>query len=98
MTKRVYNFYAGPATLPLEVLKKAQKDILDFAGTGISLMEISHRSKEYDKMHKEASQLVRDLMHLPDGYKVMWLQGGASTQFWMVPLNLRQSNKKMQYV
>ena len=98
MAKRVYNFYAGPATLPLEVLKKAQKDLLDFAGTGISLMEISHRSKEYDKMHKEASQLVSDLMHLPDDYKVMWLQGGASTQFWMVPLNLRQSNKKMEYV
>lgn len=98
MTKRVYNFYAGPATLPLPVLKKAQEELLDFQGTGMSLMEISHRSKEYAKMHSEASGLVRELIGLPDEYKIMWLQGGASTQFYMVPVNLQQQNKSMEYV
>jgi len=96
--KRIYNFYAGPATLPLEALKKAQKDLLNWEGTGMSLMEISHRSKQYDAMHKEASQLVKNLMKLPDDYKVLWLQGGASTQFWMVPLNLKINGKPMEYV
>ena len=98
MTKRVYNFYAGPATLPIEVLKKAQKELLNWENTGMSLMEISHRSKQYDVMHKEASSLVKELMGLSDEYKVIWLQGGASTQFWMVPLNLRISGKPMEYV
>ena len=98
MTKRVYNFYAGPATLPLEVLKKAQKELLNWENTGMSLMEISHRSKQYDAMHKEASSLVKELMCLTDEYKVMWLQGGASTQFWMVPLNLRIQDKSLEYV
>jgi phosphoserine aminotransferase len=98
MTKRVYNFYAGPATLPLPALKKAQKELLDFQGTGMSLMEISHRSKEYAQMHSEASGLIRELMGLPDEYKILWLQGGASTQFYMVPVNLSQPNKPMEYV
>jgi phosphoserine aminotransferase len=98
MTKRVYNFYAGPATLPLPALKKAQAELLDFQGTGMSLMEISHRSKEYAKMHSEASGLVRELMGLSDEYTVLWLQGGASTQFYMVPVNLHQPNKPMEYV
>jgi phosphoserine aminotransferase len=98
MTKRVYNFYAGPATLPLPVLKRAKDELLDFAGTGMSLMEISHRSKEYDAVHKEASSLVRELMGLSDEYKVLWLQGGASTQFYMTPLNLQIKGKSMEYV
>jgi phosphoserine aminotransferase len=98
MTKRVYNFYAGPATLPLPALKKAQEELLDFQGTGMSLMEISHRSKEYAKMHTDASGLVKELMDLPDDYKIMWLQGGASSQFYMVPLNLQQKEKSMEYV
>jgi phosphoserine aminotransferase len=98
VTKRVYNFYAGPATLPHPVLEKAQKELLDFKGTGMSLMEISHRSKEYDEMHKEASQLVHDLIGIPDDYKVMWLQGGASSQFYMVPVNLGVKGKPMEYV
>ena len=98
MTKRAYNFYAGPATLPLPVLKKAQKELLDFKGTGMSLMEISHRSKEYAAVHAEASNLVRELMNLPDEYKVLWLQGGASSQFYMVPLNLQIGEKPMEYV
>ena len=98
MTKRIYNFYAGPATLPLPALEKAQKELFDFQGTGMSLMEISHRSKEYDEMHKEASNLVRRLMKIPDNYKILWLQGGASSQFYMVPLNLQKDGKIFQYV
>ncbi|UCF12118.1 MAG: 3-phosphoserine/phosphohydroxythreonine transaminase [Thermoplasmatales archaeon] len=98
MTKRVYNFYAGPATLPLPALKKAQEELLDFQGTGMSLMEISHRSKEYAKMHSEASSLIKELMNLPNDYKILWLQGGASSQFYMIPLNLQQKGKSMEYV
>jgi phosphoserine aminotransferase len=98
MTKRVYNFYAGPATLPLPALKKAQDELLNFSGTGMSIMEISHRSKEYADVHMEASNLVRKLMNIPDNYKILWLQGGASTQFYMVPLNLKKENKSFEYV
>jgi len=98
MTERVYNFYAGPATLPEPVLEKAQKELLNWNNTGMSLMEISHRSKEYDAMHKQASSLVRELMNIPDNYTILWLQGGASTQFWMAPLNLRTDKKRFEYV
>ncbi len=98
MAKRIYNFYAGPATLPLQALKKAQKELLDFQGTGMSLMELSHRSKQYDAMHKEASNLVRRLMKIPDQYKIIWLQGGASSQFYMAPLNLQKDAKSFEYV
>lgn len=98
MTKRIFNFYAGPATLPLEALKKAQKELLNFKDTGMSLMEISHRSKEYAEVHSGASMLVRELMNIPNDYKIMWLQGGASTQFYMVPVNLQAKGKPMEYV
>ena len=98
MTKRVHNFYAGPATLPLNVLKKAQEELLDFRGTGMSVLEISHRSKEYDEVHKKASELLKELMGIPSNYKVLWLQGGASSQFFMAPLNLQQAGKSMEYV
>jgi phosphoserine aminotransferase len=98
MTKRVFNFYAGPATLPLPVLKKAQEELLDFHGTGMSILEISHRSKEYDAVHKKASELLRELMGISSEYKVLWLQGGASTQFFMAPLNMQQAGKPMEYV
>src|SRR4030043_286783 len=98
MKKRVYNFFLGPATLPLPVLKKAQEELLDFRGTGMSILEISHRSKEYDEVHKKASELVKELMGIPSNYKVLWLQGGASSQFFMVPLNLQQAGKSMEYV
>ncbi|MFX0045065.1 MAG: 3-phosphoserine/phosphohydroxythreonine transaminase [Candidatus Hermodarchaeota archaeon] len=98
MTKRVFNFYAGPATLPLPALEKAQKELLNFEGTGMSILEISHRSKEYDKVHNDATKLVRELMEIPGDYKVLWLQGGASTQFFMVPVNLRIPGRPMQYV
>lgn len=98
MTKRVYNFYAGPATLPLPVLERAKEELLDFRGTGMSVMEISHRSKPYDALHHEAMGLVTELMGLPSDYKVMWMQGGASTQFYQVPLNLLVPGKPMEYV
>ncbi|MFH1013861.1 MAG: 3-phosphoserine/phosphohydroxythreonine transaminase [Thermoplasmatota archaeon] len=96
--KRVFNFYPGPATLPLPVLEKAQKELLDYKGTGMSVMELSHRSKQYEEIHVAASNLVKELMGLPNDYKVLWLQGGASTQFFMVPVNLRQKGKSMEYV
>ncbi|MEM0466312.1 MAG: 3-phosphoserine/phosphohydroxythreonine transaminase [Candidatus Thermoplasmatota archaeon] len=98
MTKRVYNFYAGPATLPLPVLKQVQEELLDFHGTGVSILEISHRSKEYGEVHTKASELLRELMGIPSDYKVLWLQGGASSQFFMVPLNLQIKGKPMEYV
>jgi phosphoserine aminotransferase len=98
MTKRTYNFYAGPATLPLPALKKAQEELLNFKNTGMSLMEISHRSKEYAEVHTKASELVRELMNIPEDYKILWLQGGASTQFYMIPLNLQKDGKPMDYV
>ena len=98
MTHQVYNFFAGPATLPRPALEKAQKNLLDYNGTGISIMEMSHRSKEYDAIHAAATGLVRELMGIPDDYKILWLQGGASTQFYMVPLNLQVQNKPMEFV
>ena len=85
---RVYNFSAGPSTLPLEVLEEAQKDFLDFAGTGMSVTEISHRDKAYEAVVREAESLVRELLNVPDDYAVIFVQGGASTQFAAVPLNL----------
>ena len=90
---RVYNFSAGPAMLPLEVLKEAQDEMLDYRGTGMSVMEMSHRGKIYDGIIKEAEADLRDLMKIPDNYKVLFLQGGASQQFSAVPMNLCRSGK-----
>lgn len=98
MTERVFNFYAGPATLPLPALEKAREEFLDFKGTGMSVLEISHRSKQYDETHREATDLLRELMNIPSDYKIMWIQGGASTQFYQIPLNIGLPGKKMQYV
>lgn len=90
---RVYNFSAGPSMLPVEVLEQAQRDMLDYKGTGESVMEMSHRSKEYQAIIDEAEADLREIMHIPDNYKVMFLQGGASSQFAMVPLNLAKKGK-----
>lgn len=95
---RVYNFSAGPSMLPLEVLEKAQSEMLDMGGSGQSVMEMSHRSKEYQAIIDEAEALLREIMKIPDNYKVLFLQGGASTQFAMIPLNLAVKNKKADYV
>lgn len=94
---RVYNFSAGPAVLPEEVLKEAAEEMLDYKGCGMSVMEMSHRSKVYDAIIKEAEQDLRDLMNIPDNYKVLFLQGGASLQFAMIPMNLMK-NKKAAYI
>ena len=95
--ERVYNFSAGPSQLPLPVLEEAQRDMTNYKGTGMSVMEMSHRSKDYEGIIYGAEALIRELMNIPDSYEVMFLQGGASTQFAMVPLNLFK-NKKADYV
>ncbi len=94
---RVYNFSAGPAVLPEEVLKEAADEMLDYQGSGMSVMEMSHRSKTYDHIIKEAEKDLRELMNIPDNYKVLFLQGGASQQFAMIPMNLMQ-NRKAAYI
>ena len=90
---RVYNFSAGPAVLPEEVLKEAAEEMLDYRGTGMSVMEMSHRSKAFQQIIDEAEQDIRDLMNIPDNYKVLFLQGGASQQFAAVPMNLKKNGK-----
>lgn len=94
---RVYNFSAGPAVLPEVVLKEAADEMLDYKGTGMSVMEMSHRSKAYDTIIKEAEADLREIMNIPDNYKVLFLQGGASQQFAMIPMNLMK-NKKAGYI
>ena len=94
---RVYNFSAGPAVLPEEVLKEAQAEMLDYRGSGMSVMEMSHRSKTYDDIIKEAEKDLRSLMGIPDNYKVLFLQGGASQQFAMIPMNLMK-NRVADYI
>ena len=94
---RVYNFSAGPSMLPVEVLEKAQKEMVEYGKSGMSVMEMSHRSKDYEEIIYGAEALVRELMNVPDNYKVLFLQGGGSSQFAMVPLNLAK-NKKADYV
>ena len=96
--ERVFNFSAGPSMLPLPVLEKAQKDMLNYEGSGMSVMEMSHRSPVYDAIIKDAEAKLRQLMNIPDNYKVLFLQGGASTQFAAVPLNLMNKNKKADYI
>ncbi len=95
---RVYNFSAGPATLPLEVLEKAQKELVDYQGTGMSVMEMSHRSPEYKAIFDTAMDNLKKLMEVPDNYEIMFLHGGASSQFGMVPLNLFTKSKKADYI
>ena len=92
-----YNFYAGPAILPQEVMKKAQAELLDFNGSGLSIMEISHRSKDFEAVITTAEAKIRSLLGVPDNYSVLFLQGGASLQFGMIPMNLLKG-KKADYV
>ena len=96
MEKRVYNFSAGPAILPEEVLKEAQENLFSYPGVGMSVMEMSHRSKDYDNIIKTAEKDIRTLLGIGDNYSVLFLQGGATLQFSMVPLNLMQ--KKADYI
>lgn len=94
---RVYNFSAGPAVLPEEVLREAADEMLDYKGSGMSVMEMSHRSKVFDEIIKDAEKDLRDLLNIPDNYKVLFLQGGASTTFAMVPMNLMK-NRVADYI
>lgn len=94
---RIYNFSAGPAVLPEEVLREAAEEMMDYRGSGMSVMEMSHRSKVYDTIIKEAEADLRELMNIPDNYRVLFLQGGASQQFAMIPMNLMK-NKKAAYI
>ena len=94
---RVYNFSAGPAVLPEEVLKEVADEMMDYRGCGMSVMEMSHRSKMFDEIIKEAEKDLRELMHIPDNYKVLFLQGGASQQFAMIPMNLMK-NRVADYI
>ena len=96
--KRAWNFNAGPAGLPLPALERAQRELLDFEGTGMSIMEHSHRGKAYEGVHREAIALLRELLGVPDDYHVLFLQGGASHQFAMVPLNLLPAGKSADYI
>lgn len=95
---RIYNFSAGPSMLPVEVLEKAASEMLDYNGSGMSVMEMSHRSKVYDGIIKETEAKFRKIMGVPDNYKVLFLQGGATLQFAMVPLNLLTGSGKADYV
>ena len=95
--KRVFNFSAGPAMLPEEVLQEAAAEMMDYRGTGMSVMEMSHRSKAYQQILDDAEQDLRDLMRIPDNYKVLFLQGGASQQFAMIPMNLMK-NRVADYI
>ena len=96
--KRVFNFNPGPAALPLEVLQQAQAEMLDYKGTGMSVMEISHRSKEFEAIVAETQTDLRDLMKIPANYKILFLQGGASLQFAMLPMNFRPAGASADYI
>lgn len=95
---RALNFNAGPAALPEEVLKEAEKNLLNFSNTGMGIMELSHRSKEYQAVHDQAITLLRKLLAIPDDYEVLFIQGGASLQFSMVPMNLLGKDQEAHYI
>ncbi len=95
---RLFNFNAGPSTLPLEALEEAAKELVNFKGSGMSIMEASHRSKEYEVVHNEAIALIKDLYKIPENYEVLFLQGGASLQFAMIPMCFLRDGKKALYV
>ncbi|UTW49477.1 3-phosphoserine/phosphohydroxythreonine transaminase [Bacterioplanoides sp. SCSIO 12839] len=95
---RAFNFCAGPAALPTAVLERAQQEMADWHGKGLSIMEMSHRSKEFVSVAEKAEQDLRDLMQIPDNYKVLFMQGGASSQFAMIPMNLLRGKSKADYI
>jgi phosphoserine aminotransferase len=95
---RVYNFCAGPAAMPVEVLEEAQRDLVDYKGSGMSVMEMSHRGKEYDAIHNEAVENIRKLLKLPENYGVIFMTGGATAQFSLVPMNLLAAGQGADYI
>ncbi len=98
MTNRIYNFSAGPCTLPVEALEKARDEFVDYDNTGMSLIEMSHRGKQYDEVHHQALANLRSLLRIPDEFEIMLLQGGATLQFAMVAMNLKAEGKTAEYV
>jgi phosphoserine aminotransferase len=98
MTKRVFNFSAGPCALPLPALERAAADFVDYQGSGMSLIEMSHRGKYYDKVHYQAMANMRELLSIPEGFDILFLQGGATTQFAMIPMNFHKEGKTAEYV
>src|SRR4028119_366033 len=98
MTERIYNFSAGPATLPTEVLERAKSELLSHTNSGMSVMEISHRSKQFETILENAGQKTKELLDLPENYYVLFLQGGASLQFSMIPMNFLPPNQTADYI
>ena len=98
MSRRVNNFSAGPSTLPQQVLEEAQAEFLEYQGSGMSLIEMSHRGKYFVEVHREAMAMTRKIFSVPDSFKVLFLQGGATFQFSMVPMNLLRSGERAGYV
>src|SRR2546423_4162614 len=98
MTERIYNFSAGPAVLPLPVLEEAQRELVSLPGVGMSVMEISHRSKTFDEIIGRAESGIRELLNVPDNYRILFLQGGASLQFSMVPMNFLPAGGNADYI
>src|SRR4028119_722815 len=98
MTERIYNFSAGPPALPVPVLEEAQRDMLALPGVGMSVMEISHRSKTFEEIIGSAESSLRELLGIPENYKVLFLQGGASLQFSMIPINLLAEGQTADYI
>lgn len=98
MNERVFNFNPGPATLPLPVLEEAQRELLNYKGTGMSILETSHRSKEYEAINAETEALLKEILKIPDNYRVLFLQGGATMQFDMVPLNFLTEGATADYI
>ena len=94
---RAYNFSAGPAILPEEVLKEAQAEMLDYQGTGMSIMEMSHRGPEYSAIHAETIANIKELLNIPEGYSVLFMTGGASSQFALIPMNLLGEGQTADY-
>ncbi len=98
MSKRVYNFNPGPAVLPLSVLEEAQRDLLDFKGTGMSILEVSHRGKDYEALHNETESLFKELLNAPSDYRVLFMGGGASAQFALIPMNFLPAGSVADYI
>ncbi|MCB1304903.1 MAG: aminotransferase class V-fold PLP-dependent enzyme, partial [Leptospiraceae bacterium] len=95
---RIFNFSAGPATLPVEVLEKARDEFLDFQGSGMSIIEMSHRGKIFDAVHEKSFELMRKVANLPDRFDINYMGGGASTQFALIPMNLSGKGRKAGYI
>ena len=95
---RIYNFNAGPAVLPVPVLERVQVELLELPGAGMSVLEISHRSKAFDAVHQEAKSLLKEVLEIPDGYRLLFLQGGSSLQFTMLPMNFLGEKQTADYI